>query len=67
MLAASMGYKQKTVELSDKATVSKLLEQLALPVKPEWLAVSVNGVLKEKKKQLSDGDDVFIMPAGGAG
>jgi len=67
MLASSMGYKRKVIEVSDKTTIRKLLELLVLPIKTEWLAVSVNGVLKDKKKQLNDGDDVFIMPAGGAG
>ena len=67
MLASSMGYKQKAIEIEDNATIKMLLEQLKLPINPEWLAVSVNGHLKAKKNRLEDGDEVFISPAGGAG
>ena len=67
MLAASMGYKRRNVEVGDNVTVKKLLEQLELPIKAEWLAVSVNGFLKDKKNLLKEGDDVLIMQAGGAG
>ena len=67
MLSASMGYKRKAVEIEDSATIKMLLEQLRLPVNPQWLAVSVNGFLKDKKNRLKDGDEVYITPAGGAG
>ena len=67
MLAASMGYKRKDIEVEDKITVKMLLVQLSLPINSEWLAVSVNGVLKDKWSKLKDGDDILISPAGGAG
>ena len=67
MLSASMGYKQKAIEIEDNATIKMLLTQLKLPINPEWLAVSVNGYLKAKKTRLEEGDEVFISPAGGAG
>ena len=67
MLAASMGYKRRDIDVGDQTTVKKLLEQLALPIKVEWLAVSVNGFLKDKKDMLKEGDAVLIMQAGGAG
>ena len=67
ILAASMGYKKKTVEIAEGATVKMLLQQLELTINSEWLAVSVNGYLKDRWTVLKDGDDVFITSAGGAG
>lgn len=67
MLAASMKYKQKTVEISENTTVKMLVKQLELTIDSEWLAVSVNGYLKDRWTLLKDGDNVFITSAGGAG
>lgn len=67
LLAASAGFREKTMELPDGMTAGDLLVELAIPVGGSWTRVSVNERLRDKKTALAEGDIVFFFPVGGGG
>ena len=67
LIGASLGYKEKLFEISEGMTIKELLEMIVLPVKSNWTFVSVNGVIKDKKTVLEDGDKLVILPICGGG
>jgi molybdopterin converting factor small subunit len=54
------------VELPESATVDDLIQQLELPDK-EVKLVFVNGIVRQRHYQLSDGDELGIFPPVGGG
>lgn len=66
-IAASLGYREKSVELEPSSTVRDLLGLLELPVNKSWVAVSIGGKLRDRTTVLKDGDQVLVLPLGGGG
>ncbi len=67
LIAASLGCKEKSVDVPDGLTIQQVLEQIGLPVKRHWTVTSVNGVVRPKDTVLRDGDQLFVAPVGGGG
>lgn len=67
LLASAAGYKIKDVELDDFVTAGELFMSLSLPVSGDWVRISVNGVLRDRKHVLKDGDEILYFPVGGGG
>ena len=66
-IAASLGYRDKTIETEPSTTVQDLLLMLDLPVSHSWISVSIGGKLRDRKTLLKEGDEVLILPLGGGG
>lgn len=66
-IAASLGYREKTMELEPSSTVQDLLTKLELPVSQSWIAVSIGGKLRDRRTVLKEGDEVLVLPLGGGG
>lgn len=66
-LAASLGAREKNLELLEGATIKDALNALNLPVSQSWIAVSQGGRLKDRTTVLKDGDEILVMPLGGGG
>lgn len=66
-IAASLGCREKVVELEPSSTVRDLLGLLELPVSNSWVAVSIGGRLRDRTTVLKDGDQVLVLPLGGGG
>lgn len=67
LLASSAGYKDTEKEIGDGTTAGELFIELGIPVSGDWVRISVNGVLRDRKHVLKDGDDVLYFPVGGGG
>lgn len=67
LLAASAGFKERTVELPEGTTILEAMRFIALPVSGSWTLSSVNGRLKNKTHVLQDGDELLFYPVGGGG
>lgn len=67
ILAASAGFREKTVELPGGITVAEALKIINLPVSGDWIKTSVNGRLCNKRHVLTDGDELLFFPVGGGG
>lgn len=67
LLAASAGFREKSLEMEDAATVGSLFRMLELPVSGVWTRAKVNGRIKSDKYLLHDGDTVLFFPMGGGG
>lgn len=67
LLAASMNFNEKMVELPEGTTVAEAMKIIELPVSGAWTRCSVNGRLRDKNYILEDGDDLFFFPVGGGG
>jgi len=67
LIGSSLGYKEKVYEIAEGTTINELLEAVGLPVDPSWTMVGVNGVIRDKKTVLKDGDELLVMPVGGGG
>lgn len=66
-IAASLGYREKTMEIEPSGTVQDLLTKLELPVSQSWIAVSIGGRLRDRRTVLKEGDEVLVLPLGGGG
>jgi len=66
-IAASLGYRERTIELEPSSTVQDLLSILVLPVSQCWVSVSIGGKLRDRKTLLKEGDEVLVLPLGGGG
>ncbi|MZQ99602.1 MAG: hypothetical protein GT601_18190, partial [Acidaminobacter sp.] len=55
------------VELKAAGTVQDLLTLLTLPVSQSWIAVVIDGKIRDKRTLLKEGDEVLVMPLGGGG
>ncbi|MDK9710366.1 MoaD/ThiS family protein [Acidaminobacter sp.] len=66
-IAASLGYREKTIETGPLTTVQDLLSMLDLPVSQSWIAVSIAGRLRDRRTLLKEGDEVLVLPLGGGG
>lgn len=67
LLAASAGFREKTVELPNDFTISEAIVFINLPVSGTWTKSSVNGSLREKSYVLREGDELLLFPIGGGG
>jgi molybdopterin converting factor small subunit len=67
LLAASAGFREKTVELPNDFTISEAIVFINLPVSGTWTKSSVNGHLREKSYVLREGDELLLFPIGGGG
>lgn len=67
LLASSAGYKGAEKEISDGTTAGELFIKLGIPVSGDWVRISVNGVLRDRKHVLKDGDEILYFPVGGGG
>lgn len=67
MIAAGAGYREKEFDLPSGTKVKELLDLMDLPVKTEWIVVSINGIVKQKTTVLIENDNVYILPVGGGG
>jgi molybdopterin converting factor small subunit len=67
LLAASAGFKEKTIDLPEGITIGETIQYIGLPVSGVWTRSSVNGKLKEKTYVLQEGDDLLFFPVGGGG
>lgn len=67
MIAAGAGYRKKEFDLPYGTTVKELLNIMELPVKSEWIIVSIDGSVKGKTTILMENDNVLILPVGGGG
>jgi len=67
ILAASAGFREKTIEVQDGTTIAEALKIINLPVSGYWIKNSVNGSLRDKRYVLNDGDNLLFFPVGGGG
>jgi sulfur carrier protein ThiS len=67
MIAASMGFTQKTMDIPEGQCVKDFLTCLNLPVDASWVLVTVNGKSAERDGKLTLNDEVCIYPLGGGG
>lgn len=67
LLAASAGFKERSIELPEGATILEAMKSIALPVSGSWTLSSVNGRLRDKTHVLQDGDELIFFPVGGGG
>lgn len=67
LLAASAGFKEKSLELPEGTTILESMQLIALPVGSAWTRSSVNGRLRDKTHVLQDGDELLLFPVGGGG
>lgn len=67
LLAASAGFKEKTLELPEGTPILEVMGLIALPVGSAWIRSSVNGKLRDKAHVLQDGDELLLFPVGGGG
>lgn len=67
ILAASAGFREKTIEVADGTTIAEALKIINLPVSGDWIKNSVNGSLRDKRYVLNDGDNLLFFPVGGGG
>jgi molybdopterin converting factor small subunit len=67
LLASSAGCKEMDKEIGDGTTAGELFIKLGIPVSGDWVRISVNGVLKDRKHVLKDGDEILYFPVGGGG
>lgn len=66
-IAAGLGFRESVIELPEGSTVQDLLKKLSPPVSFSWIAVSINGKIKDKKTVLNENDQVLVLPLGGGG
>lgn len=66
-IAAGLGYREAEFELREGSTVQDLLEGMKLPVSLSWVAVSIDGKIRDKRLVLNEGDQVLVLPLGGGG
>ncbi|MZQ99376.1 MAG: hypothetical protein GT601_17050 [Acidaminobacter sp.] len=64
-IAASLGCREKTMEIETSGTVQDLLTKLNLTVSQSWIAVSIGGKLRDRRTVLKEGDEVLVLPLGG--
>ncbi|MGD9569863.1 MAG: MoaD/ThiS family protein [Sedimentibacter sp.] len=67
LLAASAGFREKTIDLPEGTNIGETLKFINLPVSGSWTKSSVNGRLCEKGYVLKDGDELLFFPVGGGG
>ncbi len=67
LLASAAGYKRIVIEIGEGATTGEVFMTLGIPVSGDWVRISVNGVLKDRKHVLKDGDEILYFPVGGGG
>lgn len=67
LLASAAGYRSKDVEMEEEVTAGELFMSLSLPVSGDWVRISINGVLRDRKHVLKDGDEILYFPVGGGG
>lgn len=67
LLAASAGFREKTVELPNDFTITEAMMFINLPVSGTWTKSSVNGHLRDKSYVLKDNDELLLFPIGGGG
>jgi sulfur carrier protein ThiS len=67
LIAASLGTREKWIEITEHTRIQDVLALCAIPVDLRWTVTSVNGVVKSKNTVLKEGDELFIFPVGGGG
>lgn len=67
LLAASVGFKEKIIELPEGSTIADTMIFLKLPVSGTWTRSSINGKLKNKSYVLKEDDELLFFPVGGGG
>lgn len=67
LLASSAGYKGADKEIEEGTTAGELFVALGIKVSGDWVRISVNGVLRDRKHVLKDGDEILYFPVGGGG
>ena len=67
LLAASAGFREKTVELPNDFTITEAMMFINLPVSGTWTKSSVNGHLRDKSYVLKENDELLLFPIGGGG
>lgn len=61
-LRQAAGFKEKTFEMADGATVADLLAQLPAAVTGRTFYVAVNQAYAQRETALEDGDEVALLP-----
>lgn len=67
LVAKSLGFQRKKIQLDQSATVHELLRMLELTMNSRWLVISVNGIKRTGNYQLKDQDMITIHPICGGG
>jgi len=67
LLAASVSFNERMMELPEGTTIAEAMKIIELPVSGAWTGSSVNGKLRDRNYVLKDGDELFIFPVGGGG
>jgi len=67
LLASAAGYKRTAIEIGEGVTAGEVFVELGIPVSGDWVRISVNGVLRDRKHVLKDGDEILYFPVGGGG
>ncbi len=67
LIAASLGYREKDLDIWEKATAGEIFESLNIPISKAWIRFAVNGCVCDKNHVLRHGDIFMIFPVGGGG
>ena len=67
LVAKSLGFQQKKIQLERSTTIHELLRMLELKISNRWLVISVNGIKRTGNYQLNDQDVITIHPICGGG
>jgi sulfur carrier protein ThiS len=66
-IAAGLGFRETVMDLPEGSTAADLLLALGPPVSHSWIAVIINGKIKDKRSLLKEDDHVLVLPIGGGG